>query len=237
MTTTVKRSLASMPVLGAPKRKRNFAIVLLLIAVVGIPGGYYAYQSSLQPSIQVTNISTAQPTQTSSSQNVVNLGRVTSTGSISYNAVLNGTYLMVFDNRFSDSPESVAVTYSIGGGPSNSMSFTVPRGSSRDVSTTLQAGQSITGTFTVAGTSNNDIAFQIVANTCTEAISFSFSIVNTGNANGFATVGFQADGKTVWSNRYFVQTGQQAPESASATFSSCPSHNNYNVVVLSQQKA
>ncbi|HEV2139142.1 MAG TPA: hypothetical protein VGR53_09900 [Nitrososphaerales archaeon] len=224
------------PLLAGPHGKRNLAAVLLFIAIIGGSSVYYLNQYSMQPSIQVTNISTASPVQNPSSQNVVSLGRVTNSGVISYTAASSGTYVLVFDNRYSDSPESVAVTYSIGGGPSNSMSFTVLSGESRDVSTTLLAGQSITGSFSVAGTSGNSIAFQIMADTCTQSISFSFSLVNTGNANGFATVGFQADGQTVWSNKYFVQTGQQLPASASTSFSNCASHN-YALVILSQEKS
>lgn len=224
------------PILGGPDGKRNVAIAFGMIAIIGGVFGYYLYPYALQPSIQTTNFSTAQPVQNASSQNVVNLGRVTNTGVISYTAVTEGTYVLVFDNRFSDVPKSVAVTFSIAGGPSNSQSFTVLGGDSHDITTTLLAGQSITGTFTVAGTSGNNISFQIVANTCTQTISFSFSLVNSGNANGFASVGFQADGLTVWSNKYFVQSGQQVPASASASFSTCVSHS-YNIVVLSQQKA
>jgi hypothetical protein len=231
-----RQSSARSPILGGPNGKRNFAIALFSIAIIGGPGGYFLYQNSLQPSIQVMNITTAQPIQNPSSQNVVNLGQVTRSGAISYTAVLDGSYVLVFDNRFSDTPKSVAVTYSIAGGPSNSMSFTVLDGSSRDITTNLLAGQSIGGTFTVAGTSSNDIAFQIIANTCTQSVSFSFGIVNTGNANGLASVGFQADGQTVWSNRYLVQSGQQLPESGSASFGTCASHT-FNVVVQSQQKA
>ncbi len=224
------------PILGGPNGKRNVAIALVLIIIVGGVLAYYLYPYSLQPSIQVTNISTAQPVQNPSSQNVVNLGRVTNSGSFSYTAVSDGTYVLAFDNGFSDASKSVAVTYSVAGGQSNSMSFTVLGRETHDVPTTLLAGQSIAGTFTVAGTSGNSIIFQIVANTCTESVSFSFSLVNTGNTNGFAIVGFQADGQTVWTSRYFVQNGQQVPASASASFSSCATHN-YNILVLSQQKA
>ncbi len=231
-----RQTPARTPLLAGPHGKRNLAAVLILIAIIGGASGYGLYQYSLQPSIQVTNTSVAQPVQNPSSQNVVNIGHVTNSGVISYTAVLDGTYVLVFDNRFFDTPESVAVTYSIAGGPSNSMSFTILGGESKDVSTTLLAGQSITGTFTVAGTSGNEIAFQIIGNTCTQSISFSLSLVNTGNANGFANIGFQADGQTVWSNKYFVQMGQQVPASASASFGNCASHT-YNIVVLSQQKA
>ena len=227
---------AKAPILGGPDGKRNVAIALGLVLIIGGALAYYLYPYSQQPSIQVTNISTAQPVQNPSSQNVVDLGRVTNTGVFSYTAVLDGSYILVFDNMFSDVSKSVAVTYSIAGGQSNSQSFTVQGRDSHDVTTTLLAGQSIMGSFTVAGTQGNNIMFQIVANTCTQTISFSFSLVNTGSANGFATVGFQADGQTAWSNKYFVQTGQQLPASSSAMFSNCASHN-YNIVVLSQQKA
>jgi hypothetical protein len=186
--------------------------------------------------MQVTTISIAQPLQNPASDNVVNLGRVTSSGSISYAATLDGSYVLTFDNRFSDVPKSVAVTYSVAGGPSNAMSFTVPDGGSQTITVHLSAGQSITGSFTVAGGPNNEIEFRIIANTCTEAVSFSFSVVNAGSANGFATVAFQVDGQMAWSNKYFAQTSQQLPASGTLSLDNCASHN-FNIAMVSQQKA
>lgn len=67
-----------------------------------------------------------------------------------------------------------------------------------------------------------------------ESWTVSFTLVNSGNANGYATVGVYVDGSLYSSNNYFVPQGNQMSESASIT-SSCGSHS-YSVEVLSESK-
>jgi hypothetical protein len=100
----------------------------------------------------------------------------------------------------------------------------------------LVHGQTLSGSFQVSGGGGNDINFYIQGETCTESISFSFTLVNSGTANGYSTVNLQSDGNQAWSNRYFVQQGQQVTENGAATLSDCNSHT-FTVVVTQQQKA
>lgn len=227
---------------GAPNptrhtlKKMPLAGVFVVILLIGGVGTYYAYQDSFQPKMQVSTVSIAQPLQSPAGGNVYDLGMVSGSGSISYTATQDGTYVLTFDNGFSDIQKSLAVTYSVAGGPSTAESFNVPGGSSQTISVNLLAGQSVTGSFTVAGGQRNDIQFSIQSNTCTEAVSFSFIVVNTGNANGFAHVAFTSDGQTSWSSQYFAQMGQQLPASGTVTINNCAAHT-FNVILVSQQKA
>src|SRR5712692_4557681 len=59
----------------------------------------------------------------------------------------------------------------------------------------------------ISGGSGNDTDFYIAADTCTQTVNFSFTLVNSGSANGYATVQIQIDGQTNWTNRYFVARG------------------------------
>ena len=218
------------------KRRRALAGVVAVIFILGGVGGYYGYQNSLQPNMQITTMSIAQPLQSPASSTVVDLGRVTSSGSFSYTATMTGNYVLTFDNHFSDYPKSLAVTYSVAGGANIAQSFNIPAGDSQTITVSLAAGQSVSGSFSVAGGPQNNIAFSIVSDTCTESVSFSFAVVNGGSANGFANIAFTSDGQTAWTNRYYAQTGQQLPVSGTVTINDCASHT-FNIALASQQKA
>jgi len=148
----------------------------------------------------------------------VNDGRVTSPGSFDYTTSLPGTYTLVWDNIFSViTSKSVSVTYTVSGS-THSQSFTVQPGHNYELSFNLGNGDRVYGNFAVSGGSN-DVNFYITAQTCTETVSFSFTLVNPGSANGFATARLLEDGKdTTWSNRYYVPQGGQVQGSGTITF-------------------
>jgi len=50
--------------------------------------------------------------------------------------------------------------------------------------------------FTISGGSGNDTDFYIAADTCTQTVNFSFTLVNSESANGYATVQIELDGQT-----------------------------------------
>jgi len=219
----------------APKSRRMVWIIVAVVVVVLVAvGGVAAYYLLKQPDIEVTQLNVASNDNPTSST-VADQGTVSGYAYFSYRAPQVGTYDLVFGNEMSMiSSKSVSLNYSTGG-PSNLMSFSISPGASRVVSADLTEGQWISGDFTVSGGSGNDVYFQIVANTCSNQVSFSFVLVNAGTANGFAQVSFTVDGTSAWSNRYFVQVGQQLPVNGSVTLQDCGSHD-FNVVVTSQQK-
>jgi len=212
------------------------ALAIITIAVVASIGGYFLYTDSQQPDIQITNANIAHPVQSPQSTDVFNQGRVSSYSSFDYVADLPGSYVMTFDNTFSlFSSKTVTLSYSANG-PVNQQTFTVGTSQSYVVSVNLAAGHLLNGSFQVSGGSGNDIDFYIVGNTCTESVNFSFVLVNSGSANGYVNVSFQSDGNSIWSNRYYVQMGQQSTENGSAALTDCNTHT-FNLVVTQQQKA
>ncbi len=228
------------PTPPAKRSKLPVIIVLVIVAIALVAGGSYAgtriYQASQQPNIQATAVSIGQPVTDPRLTNVVNDGRVSNSGSFTYTTTLPGTYSLVFDNSFSTfSSKSVSVAYTVAGA-THTQSFAVSPGTSKAISLNLSTDQTLSGTFTIAGGSGNDVDFSITASTCTETVSVSFTLVNPGQADGFATVHITADGQSQWSNRYLVPHGQQVPGNGSVTLTDCNTHT-FNVVVSSQEKA
>ncbi|OLD15059.1 MAG: hypothetical protein AUI97_00255 [Crenarchaeota archaeon 13_1_40CM_3_52_17] len=212
-----------------PRRfSRNALIgIIIIIATLLAAGGYGGnriYQDSLQPNVQATAVNIGTPSTSPSSSNAVNDGRVTSPGSFDYTTSLPGTYTLVWDNIFSViTSKSVSVTYTVSGS-THSHSFTVQPGHNYELSFNLGNGDRVYGNFAVSGGSN-DVNFYITAQTCTETVSFSFTLVNPGSANGFATARLLEDGKdTTWSNRYYVPQSGQVQGSGTITLSDCASH-------------
>jgi len=211
-------------------------IVVCVFAVVGIVVGYYIYQNSLQPNIQVTDIDIGQALKNPQTAVVLNLGRVSNSGTFSYTTTLSGSYTLVFSNSFSIiSSKSVSVMYSAAG-KSDTQSLVIPPGTYRTITVNLATNQVISGSFTASGGSGNDVDFYIESKTGTQSFTLNFTLVNSGTANGFADVILQADGKEVWSNRYFVQAGQQIRQSERISLPDLDEHI-LRVMVLQQQKA
>ena len=211
------------------------ALVIILVVILGGIGGTLIYQAAQQPNIQVTNINIPQATAIPRTSTVVDGGRVVNSGTFDYTTTLPGTYTLVFDNSFSVfSSKSVAVSFTVAGA-SDSNSFVVQPGNVANLDFTLTAGNRLTGTFSVSGGSGDDIDFYVTARTCTQTVNFSFVLVNSGSANGYATVQFQVDGQAFWTNRYFVAQGQQLPENGSVVLSDCNGHA-YNIVVSKTEK-
>ncbi len=234
-------SAPSPPPQSKPRKlSRNAVIGIVIIVaalvVVGGYGGNRIYQASFQPNIQATAVSIGMPSTSPSSSRAVDDGRVTSPGSFDYTTSLPGTYALVWDNSFSViTSKSVSVTYTVSGS-SHTQSFTVKPGTYQELSFSLGTGDRIYGNFAVSGGSN-DVNFYITAQTCTETVGFSFTLVNPGNANGFATARLLEDGKdTTWSNRYYVPQGGQAQGGGTVTLPDCASHI-LSVSISTQEKA
>lgn len=228
------------PCLGleTPKghRNRTIAVVIVIILAVGIVGGLYYYtQVYPQPNVQVTDLVVATPVLSPQNTTVINDGRVSSSGSFDYTASLVGTYDLVFDNSFSIiSTKQVAVNYDAGGSP-NSASFSVPAGDYYSLPIPLAPNEQLSGTFEVSGGSGNDVNFYIQANTCSQAVSFSFTLANAGSAGGFANVSLSAGGHAFWTDRFYAPAGQNSPESGQVTIQDCVARS-YSIVINSVVK-
>ncbi len=214
-------------------------VTIVLLVILGSIGGVVIFQAAQQgaqqPNIQVTAVSIPQATGDPQTAYPVD-GIVSSSDSFDYTPSQPGTYTLVFDNSFSTfSSKSISLSYTAGGS-SDTKSFVVDAGEIERLSFTLEANQRLSGSFTISGGSGNDVNFYMKAETCTQTVNFSFTLVNSGSANGYATIQFQVDGQSYWTNKYFVVQGQQLPQSGSIVLSDCNGHD-YRVVVSSIEKA
>ena len=219
-----------------PKSRRMVWIVVAVAVVVLVAvGGVAAYYLLQQPNIQLTALNVGQPAQSPVSQTVQNQGRVSGSASFSYTASLTGSYYLTFDNSFSlVSSKYVSLNYSVAG-KQYSTAVSLSAGQTKDVFVGLNAGGQVSGSFSTSGGSGNDVNFYVVGNTCSETVSFSFTLVNSGPVNGYATVSFRSDGSSIWTNKYFVSAGQQLPVSGSVSLSDCGNHV-FSALVTAQQK-
>jgi hypothetical protein len=229
-------------------------VLLLVVVIMVAAIGYVLYQHSLQPDIQATNIQFGHATVNPQMSVVEDLGRISNGGSFSYIAASNNIAYLVFDNAFSFiTTKQVSATYSVGGS-SSTQSFTINAGATQTIQVPLNQGQYMAGSFTVSGGSGNDLDFSIEAYTCSQTIPFSLTLVNSGSANGYAVLslhiqssssggnsvgpeftattvagqpvatGVLVTNGTVFSDKYYVQQGQQMPISGTASILDCGSH-------------
>ncbi len=57
-----------------------------------------------------------------------------------------------------------------------------------------------------------------------QTVTYSFSLVNTGDADGFVQIGFFIDNNLVASNTYLVPQGTSVPKTASVGVGDCVTH-------------
>lgn len=209
--------------------------MLAVLLVAGAASAYYILDVAPQPNLQLTAIQSAPPVKNPQSQQVQSQGRISGAGTFSYTPSLKGTYQLTFDNSFSlFSSKQVAVSYTVTGKQYNT-GVSLSAGQTKEISTNLDSGQQVSGSFSTSGGSGNDVNFYIVGNTCSEQLSFSFIIVNSGPVSGYATVAYNSDGTQLWTNKYFVPAGQQVPVSGSASLSDCDNHTFASVITLAQK--
>jgi hypothetical protein len=220
------------------KKSQNMiptVIAIIIIAVAVVVAGYFVYQNSLQPNIQVIDANVNQVTHPTTTT-WLDLGRVSNQGSFNDPSVdLGGDYYLVFDNTFSwFTDKFVNLSYTTHWPDYTWTSFWVVAGQFETVKIQVNEGQQLGGDFWVTG-GGNDVDFSIIADTCTEKVSFAFSLINAGSSDGFADVIFTKDGTTVWSNKYFVPMGSTLPINGSVTIKDCDNHA-FNIAVQRQYK-
>jgi hypothetical protein len=87
----------------------------------------------------------------------------------------------------------------------------------------------------VLSTTSRNVNSETPNSQCSQSIAFSFNLVNTGAGNGTAIVQLQADGKPIWSNNYFVQSGKTIYKSGEAAIDDCDNHS-YELITASQER-
>jgi len=198
---------------------RKLVVVLLVIVTVAT-GGFYLYRASLRPNLELTQVQIGS-TQTNPRIAVAENWTISSSSSFTYTATSDGTAILVLDNSFGNVyPKNGTISYSAPG-ISNTRGFGLPSYTADgSIQVALKHGQTISGNFSITG--GNEINFEIRFYTCTETISFSLVLVNSGGANGYGTLSLLAqNGTEVYSNRYYVLQGQQLPVSDTASVGNC----------------
>lgn len=220
--------------------KKGTRVIIAVLFVIMVLGGaasaYYVIEMAPQPNMQVTAVEAGQPARDRVSQQVQDQGTVSGTASFSYTVSQKGDYYLAFDNTFSFfSSKYVSINYTVGGKQYNT-GVSLGAGQTKSIYVGLDANGQVSGSFKTVGGSGNDVTFYIVGDTCNETVPFSFTLVNSGTVAGYATVAYQSDGSTLWTNKYYVTSGQQLPVSGAAQLSDCGTHN-FSATVMSQQKA
>jgi len=212
------------------------AVILAVVLFAGMRGGPIR-PGSQQPKVQATDVSILQNIEKSPQEPVYNAPRVSNNATFDFPVTQPGIYSLVFDNRFSlgPSPTKISLSYTAGEKSVN-LTMYLPAGAWWGISEDLLVNQRLDGQFTLSGGSPNDIHFSVTAQTCIHTVGFSFTLVNSGTANGNATVHLQGQGTSYWEHAYFVAQGQNLPESGYVFLPDCTAHN-YNVNVTSVEKA
>ena len=128
--------------------------------------------------------------------------------------------------------KSVAFTYSIDD-QTKVISFSLPPYASTHHSVDLLAGQVLHGNLSVLGSLINDIFFSLTTTTYTQSISFSFTLVNSGNSDGFAVVELWSDERPVWTGKYFLNAGETSTNYQTVTLPGRETHT-YKLIVAQQ---
>lgn len=216
----------------SPEAKRTITIGIGIAAAIAI--GAVAYQLSLQPDIQVSNLSVSTK-HNNEFVKVLDHGRVSNSGDFYYTSPNNDSYYLVFSNDFSFiSTKYVGVSYT-DKGQYYSETFQVAPGTYKSIPVYAYSGKSVSGSFNVAGGSGNDVDFFVARESCSQSLSFSFSLANYGPVSGEAQVTLQSDGSSVWSNSYFVESQKQINQRGTATLSDCNQHE-YKMMINSQKR-
>jgi hypothetical protein len=99
----------------------------------------------------------------------------------------------------------------------------------------MQVGLNQTDSSVSSAPIGNNVNSEMANSLCSQSIPFSFNLANTGAGNGTAIVQLQADGNSIWSNNYFVQSGKTIYKSGEATIDDCNNHS-YELIIASQEK-
>ena len=109
--------------------------------------------------------------------------------------------------------------------------LSIPYNSSMQFIERMEAGERIRGNFNVTGHPDQGILFYLILPKCTQSISFSFVLANTGQYGRSASVELAADGAPVWSNGYLIESGKLAPDRGTASIDDCWEHS-YKLLLM-----
>lgn len=178
------------------------------------------YSLTILPNISVSDV-TVSSIPNEQFVTVLDYGRVPNYSNFYYKPEVVGTYSLVFSNDFSVFSTKYVETKYKDNGKFYTQSFQVPAGAHKIIPVYAGSGQVISGDFSVSGGSGNDVDFYIGTVTCTQTVTFSFTLINTGPVNGRVEVALEADGHPIWSNNYFIEKNTQVRKDGKVTINDC----------------
>ena len=201
---------------------RSRSLIGILLALI-VLAGFFLLQGSFQPDIKISNKEINLIDRVLESETLIGRERFYDGGAFSLLAGQTGTYFLVFSDLDVYPPltsaKEISVNYTIDG-DFHSDKLEVVGGSYRSLGVNATKGQTISGDFVVTGThTNGEIDLTIRAVRCTQTLSFSFTAVNSGLANGFAVVQLLVDGESVWVNQYHIDAGREMQDSGMISIS------------------
>jgi len=234
----------TVPTSTKSSRRGLLIVVVVIIILIASIGGYSFYQFSLQPDIHATNLKYVVLETTPKTQ-VMFDDIIIESHTFSYEATQSCTCKLVFDWHseyfwLSGDSRLVELRYMVAG-QSHNLSLKIPLNEQRFVSVELLKGDVISGSFSVIAPFWNepaDVKFRIIVETCSQTVRFEFTLVNSGTADGYATIITRLDDAedTIWSNKYYIPKRQKLTESVTVSIPDCLEHK-YSSRVESQTKA
>jgi hypothetical protein len=193
--------------------------VLLVLIILIIATILYSvfYREPLIPNFQVADVSISKPMITSGS-NLIFHGHILDSLSFSYAASEAVNCRLDFSNNGASlEPKSVTLEYYTVNDTAKVDTFNVAPFASNSRSFDLLSGQSLSGYFEISSAAVNDLWVAFTYTNYTQSVDFSFNLVNSGSADGFAVVELRSDGASVWSNRYTLVAGGNRVETGTVT--------------------
>jgi len=192
-------------------------------AAAGIIIAIILYSLTILPNISVSDI-TVSSIPHEEFVTVLDYDRVSNYRSFYYDPEVTGTYNLVFSNDFSFISTKYVETKYSDKGKFYTQSFQVPPGTHKIIPVYASSGQVISGDFSVSGGSGNDVDFYIGTVTCSQTVTFSFSLINTGPVDGRTEITLESDGQPIWSNNYFIEKNTQVRKDGRVTINDCYEH-------------
>lgn len=145
--------------------------------------------------------------------------------SFDYTANESGVYEMYFVNPWENQdPVSISLRYSAPQRDMKAQSLSIPYLSQMHFREIMEAGESISGNFNVTGHPNQGILFTLLLPKCSQSVSFTFVLANTGQVDASTSARLEADGRTVWSDGYSVEAEKISAGRGTATINDCNEH-------------
>ena len=145
--------------------------------------------------------------------------------SFDYTAKEPGVYEMYFVNTWENQdPVIVSLVYNAPQRDMKGETLSIPFKSQMQFNEQMEPDERIRGNFNVTGHPNQGILFGLILPKCTQSVSFTFVLANTGRDDHFSSVQLKADGVPVWKADYNVEAEKIKTVRETARVNDCTDH-------------